>query len=173
MEALIERVVDVLVGTKVDIEMLKTAFGNALKVGPVEVIDAKKGYRLKLGDGPDGQPFLSPWYPHPESGGATGTWAPLSKGQVVGVMNPNGDPRQGVLIRGGFSGINPPISENLGENKLQFGGVTITIAAGKITIEGDVQINGSSLRHNEKNVGDSHIHGGVIPGAADTDVPSN
>lgn len=165
--------IEALVGMRIDIEMLKTAFGNSLRVGPVEVVDAKKGFRLKLGEGPDGQPYLSPWYPHPESGGATGTWAPPSKGQIVGVINPSGDPRQGLLIRGGFSGINPPISEDLGENKFQFGGVTITAAGGKLTIDADVQINGSSLRHNAKNVGDTHLHGGVVPGGADTDVPSN
>lgn len=171
---------EAIIGMKVDVEMLKTAFGNSLKVGPVEQVDAKKGYRLKLGEGPDGQPFLSPWYPHPESGGATGTWAPLSKGQIVGVINPGGDPRQGVLIRGGFSGVNPPISESLGENKFQFAGATITVSngevtitAGKVTIEGDVQINGSSLKHNAKNVGDSHVHGGVIPGGSNTAVPAN
>ncbi len=164
--------IDAFLGLKIDVEMLKTAFGNALKVGPVEDVDAEKGYRLKLGEGPDG-PFLSPWYPHPESGGATGTWAPLSKGQIVGVINPGGDPRQGVLIRGGFSGDNPPISQSLDENRFQFGGVTITIAGGKLTIDGDVQINGSSLRHNAKNVGDTHLHGGIVPGGSDTDVPSN
>lgn len=164
---------EAIVGMQVDVEMLKTAFGNSLKVGPVEQVDAKKGYRLKLGEGPDGQPFLSPWYPHPESGGATGTWAPLSKGQIVGVMNPGGDPRQGILIRGGFSGVNPPISESLSENKFTFAGVTFTVAGGKVTIDADVQINGSSLRHNEKNVGDSHVHGGVIPGAANTAETAN
>lgn len=165
--------IDAFIGLKIDVEMLKTAFGNALKVGPVEEVDAQKGYRLKLGEGPDGTPFLSPWYPHPESGGATGTWAPLSKGQIVGVINPGGDPRQGVLIRGGFSDASPPISQSLDENKVSFGGVTITLAGGKMTIDGDVQINGSSLRHNAKNVGDSHVHGGIVPGGADTDVPSN
>ncbi|WP_274626571.1 baseplate assembly protein [Arvimicrobium flavum] len=134
--------IEALVDMRIDIEMLKTAFGNALVVGPVEVIDAKRGFRLKHGDGPDGQPYLSPWYPHPESGGATGTWFPLSKGQIVGVINPGGDPRQGVMFRGGFSGINPQISENLGENKYTFGGVTITVAGGVVTIDGDIRVNG-------------------------------
>lgn len=163
--------IESLVGMKIDIEMLKTAFGNALKVGPVEVVDAEKGYRLKLGEAPDGSPFLSPWYPHPESGGATGTWAPLSKGQIVGVINPGGDPRQGVLIRGGFSGINPPISESLGENKYKFGGVTVTVADGKVTIEGDLHVIGESLRHNAKEVGDAHKHGDVEPGGGVSGVP--
>ncbi len=164
--------IEAIIDMQVDIEMLKTAFGNSLRVGPIEEVDAQKGFRLKYGDGPNG-PWLSPWYPHPESGGATGTWAPLSKNQVVGVINPAGDPRQGVLIRGGFSGVHPPISENLGENKFTFAGVTITIAGGKITIEGDVHVIGEMLRHNDKNVGDTHIHGGVIPGHRPTDMPAN
>lgn len=161
-----------IVGIKSDVEMLKTAFGNSAKVGPVEEVDAKKGFRLKLGDGPDG-PYLSPWYPHPESGGATKTWAPLSKGQIVGVMNPGGDPRQGVVFRAGFSDQNPAPSEDLAANVFSFGGVTLTASAGKLTIDADVQINGSSLKHHAKNVGDTHIHGGIVVGAADTDVPSN
>src|SRR5690606_40881603 len=47
--------------------------------GPVEMIDAQKGYRLRLG-GSDEKPFLSPWYPHPETGK---TSVPLKKGQIV------------------------------------------------------------------------------------------
>ncbi|MFN4098152.1 MAG: hypothetical protein ACK4GT_00110 [Pararhodobacter sp.] len=159
-----------IVGMKADIEMLKTAFGNAMKVGPVEELDARKGYRIKLGDGPDG-PYLSPWYPHPESGGATKTWAPLSKGQVVGMINPTGDPRQGILVRGGFSGENGPPSEDIEANIFTFGGVSLTVKGGKLTIEGDVQINGASLRHNEKEVGDTHRHTDVMPGGALTGEP--
>lgn len=165
--------IEALIDMRVDIEMLKTAFGNSLRVGPIEEIDAKKGFRLRYGDAPDGTPFLGPWHPHPESGGATGTWFPLSKGQVVGVINPAGDPRQGVLIRGGFSGINPPISDNLGENKYTFGGVTITVADGKVTIEGNVHVVGDSLRHNDKNVGDDHTHRDVVSGPADTGPPNS
>lgn len=118
-----------IIAQRADIEQLKTLFGRALRVGAVEVVDAQKGFRVKLGDGPDGQPFLSPWYPHPESGGATSTWMPLSKGQIVGVINPGGDPRRGVLIRGGFSDANPAPSQSLGENLFSFGGVTITVLA--------------------------------------------
>lgn len=128
---------------RADVEALKSAFGTALRVGPVEEVDAKKGFRIKWGDGPSG-PFLSPWYPHPESGGATSTWAPLSKGQVVGIINPDGDPRQGVLLRGGFSDQNPPPSESLEENVFRFGGVKITITeSGAIVIDaaGPVTVN--------------------------------
>ncbi|KAB2859320.1 MAG: hypothetical protein F9K43_23985, partial [Bauldia sp.] len=116
----------------------------ALRVGPVEEVDARKGFRVKWGEDGDGRPFLSPWYPHPESGGATSTWMPLSKGQVVGIINPDGDPRQGVLMRGGFSGQNPPPSESLAENVYRFGGVTVTVNKnGSIVIdaEGPVTVN--------------------------------
>lgn len=124
-----------IIAQRADIEQLKTLFGRALRVGPVAVVDPEKGFRIKLGDGPDG-PFLSPFYPHPESGGATSTWAPLSEGQIVGVINPGGDPRRGVLLRGGFSDGNPPPSQSLDENVLEFGGVRITIGeAGAVTID--------------------------------------
>ncbi len=116
-----------LLAMKIDIEMLKTAFGKSLKVGPIEQIDAKKGYRIKLGEDENGEPFLSPWYPHPESGGATSTWAPLSKGQIVGMINPTGDARQGILLRGGFSDINRPPSADLLASVLKAFGVTVTV----------------------------------------------
>lgn len=124
---------DVIVGTKLDLEMLKTAFANALKVGPVAEVDPAKGYRLDLGTASGGGRHLSPWYPHPESGGATRTWMPLSKGQIVGVMNPAGDPRKGVLFRAGFSGQAPPPSQDLGENVFTLGAVRVSITGDTIT----------------------------------------
>lgn len=162
-----------IVALKADLEMLKTAFGNSAKVGAVEEVDAAKGFRLKLGEDDQGKPYLSPWYPHPESGGATKTWAPLTKGQIVGVVNPIGDQRQGFVFRAGFSDQNPAPSQDLAANVFSFGGVTVTISGGKMTVEGDLQVTGSSLKHNSKNVGDSHVHGGIVVGPADTDVPSN
>lgn len=125
-----------IIAQRADIEQLKMLFGRALRVGPVAVVDPKKGFRIKLGEGPDGQPYLSPFYPHPESGGATSTWAPLSEGQIVGLINPGGDPRRGVLLRGGFSDANPPPSQSLDENVLEFGQVKITVGkGGSVTID--------------------------------------
>ncbi|MCF1502911.1 baseplate assembly protein [Afifella sp. H1R] len=124
-----------LAQTIIDLEILKTSFGNALKVGPVEEVDAVKGYRLNLGTGSDGKPFLSPWYPHPESGGQSASWMPLSKGQIVGVINPTGDPRQGVLLRGGFSDQNPPPSADLAANILKAFGITVSMKDGVLTVD--------------------------------------
>ncbi len=113
-----------------DHQMLKSAFGNSLKVGPVEVIDPKKGYRLKLGETADG-PFLSPWYPHPETGK---TSIPLKKGQIVGVINPSGDPRQGMILRGGYSGAHPSPNDDMAANVFEDAGVKITVADGALVL---------------------------------------
>lgn len=128
-----------LVELKADVEHLKSAFGNALRVGPVEVVDAQKGYRLKLGEDADGNPFLSPWYPHPETGK---TSVPLKPGQIVGVVNPTGDMRQGLLFRGGYSGEHSSPNDNMDANVFEDAGVRIEIVNGIVAISGNVVING-------------------------------
>lgn len=176
---------DIITGLRIDLEMLKTRFGEMIRIGPIEEIDAAKGYRIKLADGEDG-PVLSPWLPHPESGGQSSSWMPLSKGQVVGVLSPNGDMRQGVLLRSGFTDNNQPPSEDLAANVLKAFGITITMKAGTVKVEGDVEIigdveiegdlkvtgnvdfYGGHVQHEDTNIGADHVHAGVVPGAADT-----
>lgn len=168
------------VALNADVEALKNAFGRLAKVGPVEQLDAEKGYRLKLGERPDGSPFLSPWYPHPETGK---TSVPLKKGQIVGVLNPSGDPRQGILIRGGYSDEHASPNSDMNANVFDDAGVRVSIADGALEVEiGGVTFRlsrqgfdqtGGRKTHNGKDVGATHRHGGVEPGGADTDVPSN
>jgi phage baseplate assembly protein V len=44
----------------------------------------------------------------------------------------------------------------------------------RVEVAGQVlTLDASGLKHNGKNVGDTHVHGGITPGADDTDVPSN
>jgi len=167
------------IGIQVDLAMLKKAFGNSLRVAPVEIIDAEKGYRLRLG-GTDDDPYLSPWYPHPETGK---TSVPLKKGQIVGVLNPTGDPRQGVLIRGGYSDANASPNADMAANVFEDVGVRVTVADGALVIEtgsvkmtissAGVSIAGGRVEHDGRNIGSTHLHGGVTPGGADTSVPSN
>lgn len=114
-----------------DVEALKNAFGRAIRVGPVALVDKEKGYRLKLGEAPDGQPFLSPWYPHPETGK---TSVPLKVGQVVGVINPAGDPRQGVLIRGGYSDGQPSPNEDMEANVFEDANVRVEVSGGVVRV---------------------------------------
>lgn len=115
------------------IEKLNTKSSNTLIVGPVEEIDAVKGFRIKLGETDEG-PYLSPWYPHPESGGKSRTWMPLTKGQIVSVSNPNGDSRQGTVQRAGFTDEFPPPSDKLDENRFEFGALSVSATGGGDTL---------------------------------------
>jgi phage baseplate assembly protein gpV len=137
---------------RIDHEILKAKFGDMVKVGPVAEVDPQKGYRINLGDGDDG-PLLSPWMPHPESAGVTKSWMPLSVGQIVGVLSPNGDLAQGVLVRGGFGGGNGQPSSGLSENVLEAFGIRLemkdgilTIKAGnKVQVDSDIEVDGDVL----------------------------
>lgn len=61
--------------------------------------------------------------------------------------------------------------------KVTVSGGNVTIECTKLTIKADVDIEGkfhvtgSSFKHNAKNVGDDHTHGGVEPGGSSTSVP--
>lgn len=124
------------IAMRLDIEMLKTAFGNSLKVGPVQVVDAEKGYRLRLG-GTDDEPYLSPWYPHPETGK---TSVPLKPGQIVGVINPSGDPRQGVVFRGGYSDEHASPNNDMDANVFADAGVRLQIKGGVLHVGAAVEV---------------------------------
>jgi len=100
------------------------------------VIDAEKGYRLRLG-GTDAEPHLSPFYPHPETGK---TSVPLKKGQIVGVINPSGDPRQGLVFRGGYSDANPSPNQDMDANVFDDAGVRLKIKDGALVITANVKV---------------------------------
>jgi len=120
-----------------DVEALKNAFGRIVKVGPVEQVDAERGYRLRLGENANGKPFLSPWYPHPESGK---TSVPLKPGQIVGVINPGGDPRQGIIIRGGYSDANPSPNDDMEADVFADAGVRLQVKDGVLHIDANSKV---------------------------------
>lgn len=165
---------DTMVSMSADIAMLRSAFGNALKVGPIEEVDPVKGYRVKLGES-NGKPFLSPWMAHPESGKSS---IPLNKGDIVGIVNPSGDMRQGVIFRAGYSGPRPSPNQDMAANVFEDAGVRIIIAdgvlriTGNLVVDGDADFNEGHLRSHGKNVGHDHKHEDVEPGPALTGVPT-
>lgn len=168
--------IDEVLRLRSDMEAVKSALGEALIVGTVDQVDPERGYRINLGEGTEG-PMLSPWLPHPESGGQTASWVPLSEGQIVGLFSPSGDLRQGLLLRGGFGGENQPPSQDLQENVIEAFGVRITMRDGKLTIEGDLIVEGDvdfrdgHVRHNETDIGDTHRHDESMPGNGLTGEP--
>jgi hypothetical protein len=81
-----------------------------------------------------------------------------------------------------WSDQNPSPSQSGEEHVLTFGTVRLTVKDNlaeikvgdvtmKVTSEG-VAITGGRVTHDEKNIGSTHIHGGVVPGGDVTDVPS-
>lgn len=162
-----------------DLQALKSTMGRALKVGAVHQVDKDKGYRLNLGER-NGKPFLSPWYPHPETGK---TSMPLKVGQIVGVINPGGDPRRGLLIRGGYSDDHPSPNEDMEANVFEDAGVKLRVANGALHIEAGgcswifdgsgLRQTGGTIRHNDIDIGDGHRHKDVFPGTVLSGPPTN
>lgn len=169
-----------IIALRSELEALKNTVARLIQVGTVAVMDAEKGYRIKLGEDADGQPFLSPFYPHPETGK---TSVPLKKNQIAVALNPGGDPRQGMLVRGGYSDEHKSPNDDLEANVFEDAGVRVSIKDGALiikagavilTVSGDgLIITGGKVTHDGKNIGSTHIHGGVRQGGNDTKEPSN
>ena len=170
--------IDEILRLRAELEAVKSVLGKLVTVGVVTEVDPARGYRIDLGEGTEGR-LVSPWLPHPESGGQTASWVPLSKGQIVSILSPSGDLRQGLLLRGGFGGENTPPSQDMEANVLEALGVRFQMKDGTFTIEGDVVVDGNvdfrggHVRHNETNIGDTHRHTDVKSGASLTGHPAN
>lgn len=145
--------------------------------------DPKAGTtRLRLG-GTDEQPYLSPPIKYAQVAGALKVHSPPSDGQQMTIFSPSGDWRQGTALPMTWSDQNQSPSDKGDEHVVTFGDVTITLKGGGVTVSvGGVSwsltgsgetTTGGMVKHNSKNIGDSHIHGGVEPGGGTTSVPAN
>lgn len=77
----------------------------------------------------------------------------------------------------GFGSLSPSLPASAADSLMlstEDGGSYVSIGRSGITLStsGAVSINSSGLTHNGTNVGDSHTHGGVLPGGASTGGPS-
>lgn len=167
---------------------------NRSRIGTVTEVDPSKGL-ARVDIGPEqSMPMLTGWIPWQEqASGAAKTHWPPSVGQQVRVRSQNGDMTDAEIELSLPSDVNNRTSRKGDEYVIcdvgaarvfvdnggslveaRVGGSYIRIEEGLITIHADdVFISGGSLRHNEKNVGDTHVHGGVYPGPANTDVPAS
>lgn len=151
-------------------ETLVNAFGRAIKTGTVKQVDKDKGYRLSYGT-INGEEFLSPWLPHPES---SKTSIPLKEGEIVGIVAPGGDPRQGFMLRGGYSEKHPSPASDMDANVFKDGGVVISIKdgvahlefpggmrlKGDLTVDGNIVSNGT-VTNKGKDIGSTHTNSGL------------
>lgn len=163
---------------------LERRFAGLMRHGTVEEIDhTRHRMRLNFGKDIDGKPFLSPWVPYAQVAGALKVHTPPSKGQQFTALSPNGDWQQAIALPMTWSDQNASPSTADNEHVLTFGDVRLTIrhqvlearvgaVTLKVTPEG-IAITGGKVTHQDKNIGATHIHGGVAPGSGLTDVPAN
>lgn len=170
-----------------------------VRQGKVTEVDPKAGtVRVRYG-GTDDEPFLSPPIPYAQIAGGLKVHAPPTIGQQMTVLSGSGDFRQGMAVPMTWSDANKSPSDKGDENVLTFGniraelrsdellitvggfalslkaeGATFTVGGVTHVIGGEgVATRGGRIEHDEKNIGADHIHGGVLPGGAMTDVPAN
>lgn len=164
---------------------LERRFSGMMRHGTVAEVDTE-AHRIRLDFGPahgtSGR-FLSPWIPYAQFSGALRVHTPPTVGQQFTAMSPNGDFQQAVAVPLTHSNANPSPSTAADQNVVSFGDVTLTlaedsleVAVGSVRFKVDgtnVEITGGEVRHNSKNIGDSHIHSGVRSGPSSTGTPSN
>jgi len=103
------------------------------------------------------------------------------KGAKALLISPNSEADQAFVVGGEHPGLRPSdlpggataIYDSSG-NIIKLIGTGIVVQSGgvKMVISPDgVAITGGTITHNGKNIGDTHIHGGVVPGGGTTDVP--
>ncbi len=163
---------------------LERRFSGMMRHGTVEEVDTSRHrVRLKFGTDVEGKPFLSPWIPYAQMAGALKVHVPPSIGQQFTLMAPAGDWQQAVAVPFTWSNQNPAPSESGEENVLTFGDVRVTLKDGRLEIRtagvtlgitnDGLAITGGEVRHDGKNIGATHTHGGVVSGIAETEAPAN
>jgi hypothetical protein len=150
--------------------------------GKVKEVDPVKARaRIVIGKDEDGAEVLSPWLPYKQQAGELKIHIPPTVGQTMAVRTASGDIEQGTLEPYHWSDDNPANSTEGTENVLSFGDVTVQLkhdgiyvdvggTSYKFTAAGFDQ-DGGHQQHDGKNVGSTHVHGGVIEGDDDTTGP--
>lgn len=146
--------------------------------GPVTDVDVPAGKaRIQIGEDEDGNPVKSPWTRYAQTAGAMKVHAPPTVGQTMTLRGSSGDVEQGSLEPFHWSDDNKSPSSSGNDRVFSFGGVTISVSDGKITISGDIDhtgnldTKGGHLHHEGTDVGKTHKHTEVTPGSGLSGVP--
>lgn len=170
-----------IAGRIADLE--RRVFGMMRHGTVAEVDPAQSRVRLRLGDSTAGGDFLGPWVPYSQIAGALRAHIPPSVGQQMTLVSPSGDMRQAVAVPLTFSDDIPAPSEAGDQNVITYGDVTLTLQSDRLSVAvggvsfvisaDGVTITGGRVEHDGRNIGSSHIHGGVTPGPGTTGIPAN
>lgn len=149
---------------------------NRKRTGVITEVDNARGLaRVLLEEGDP--PYISPWVPWKEiAAGGISTHIPPTVGQQVDLVSESGDLTDAVIDFSTHSDANPRPHDGP-EGVIVHGATRIVLGDGEVEIianvkiKGDLKVEGGVLTHNDKDVGDTHVHGGVAPGGSNTDVP--
>lgn len=151
---------------------------NRKRTGKVKEVDHKKGLARVEFSAQDGKPYLSPWMPWKEiAAGGIKSHIPPSVGEQVDVVSENGDLTDAVIDMSVPSNANPRPHDGpeavivKGDSRITIGDGSVEIFA-DVTIKGALTVEGPTVTHNGKNIGDTHEHTGVEPGGALTGPPA-
>ncbi|ACL55627.1 phage baseplate assembly protein V [Methylobacterium nodulans] len=169
-------------------EALKTRVANLIRPGKVTDRDHEKGVRIDLGGGTDEEPNKSTWVKSSDHSGVM-SYLPR-EGEQGWLLSPNGDQEQGAFWPLTHSDQKRDPAPDADTTVLfNRDDVTISIKDGtvhiktkkKITWEVDGKsytfdgkehvFQGDKIKHDGKNIGKDHVHGGVQTGNLKTDVP--
>ncbi|QPA27631.1 phage baseplate protein [Brucella anthropi] len=163
-----------LLSLRKSIDDLERRLSASHMTGKVVAVDGDR-VRLELQpeDSRTGKPFLSPWVQVQEAAGSTGTHFPVAIGDPIRLFSPNGElGSQSIAIRDGYTDEAKNPAKN-GELAIAHGGCALRFEGGNAIIEADeIIFKSKKLKHNEKNVGDTHTHGGVERGGSNTKEPN-
>lgn len=180
-----DEVIRAIAALQHDHNELRARYEDTFKFGKVTDVDNEKGVRIGL----DAQGEHKSAYAQPAE--ATGQQRLLPrKGDQALLICPHGDQRQAVALGLGHSDErkNPGRDADnvvlLDRDGVRIesdgkGGCLITAKSIKFTAEGvtatltgqGLKIEGGKVTHDNRNIGASHVHGGVQPGGAKTAVP--
>ena len=136
---------EIIVGLYKRLEEMNRRFENRERTGTVHEVDAAKGLaRVKIGEGEDGKPVLSPWVPWKEVAmGAIKTHFPPSVGEQVKLHSESGDLTDGVIDTSLPSNANPRPHDKEAEGVITVGSTRIQFTGSKVTITStDIELNG-------------------------------
>lgn len=159
-------------------ERQEVRMNNFIREASVKEVDYETGTAIVDAHGVES--FSVPWL---EQAGDVVEWNPITAGQRVMLFSPSGDMSRAFIMPGGFTDDVPQPHNKAAEKRVKIGGCVITQSASGLAIEvegvtyeftgsGFTQTGGKQ-EHDGKNVGSTHVHGGVAPGASNTDVPAN
>jgi phage baseplate assembly protein gpV len=150
---------------------------NRKRTGRIADLDLAKGLARVEFQEADGKPYKGPWMPWKEvAAGGIKSHIPPTVGEQVDVTSENGDMTDGIIDMSTPSNENPRPHDGP-EAVITHGGSRLVIGDGVVTITADVEINGAlrisgdEVTHNGTNIGDTHVHGGVMAGGSDTETP--